>query len=192
MNSLKPKLVLIGSSTGGPGLLEQIVTSFDIKLDGSIIIAQHMDTFSLDSFARRLNRINKVIDVVFCNDSQVTIDTNTIYLLNDTAMLVEVASLLQLQRVENFDGIYHPTIDELFFSASALNKYEIRAYILSGIGSDGAKGLKALKERGNYCVAQDEQTSIVYGMPKSAKEIEATSTILSIDEIIKDINVFLA
>lgn len=191
MNFLKPKLALIGSSTGGPGLLEQIVTSFDKKLNGSIIIAQHMDSFLLESFARRLNRINKVTEVVFCNTSQINIETNIIYLLDDTARL-EQTILLQLQTIRNFSGIYHPTIDELFFSASELKKYEIRAYLLSGIGIDGAKGLKALKNTGYYCVAQDEKTSIVYGMPKSAKEMGATSAILSIDEIIKDINVFLA
>ena len=99
---------------------------------------------------------------------------------------------LQLQNIENFSGIYHPTIDELFFSAAELKKCEIHAYLLSGIGADGAKGLKALKDAGHYSVAQDEATSIVYGMPKSAKEMQATSAVLSIDEIIKDIHVFLA
>ena len=150
-----------------------------------------MDSLLLESFAKRLNRINKIIKVVFCNISQIDIETNTIYLLNDTARLSQEASL-QLKTIKNFSGIYHPTIDELFFSASKLKKYDIRSYLLSGIGADGAKGLKALKDAGNYCVAQDEKTSIVYGMPKSAKEIGATTDILSIDEIIKDINVFLA
>ena len=150
-----------------------------------------MNSLSLESFARRLNRINKVTEVVFCNAPQINIEKNTIYLLNDTARLEEAMSL-QLQRVENFSGIYHPTIDELFFSATELKKYAIRAYLLSGIGADGAKSLKALKDAGQYCVAQDEKTSIVYGMPKSAKEIGAASAVLSIDEIIKDINVFLA
>ncbi len=150
-----------------------------------------MDSLSLESFARRLNRINKVTEVVFCSNSQINIETNTIYLLNDTARLVE-SIRLQLQRVKDFNGIYHPTIDELFFSAAKLKRYAIHAYLLSGIGADGAKGLKALKDAGRYCVAQDEKTSIVYGMPKSAKEIQAVSAVLSIDEIIKDINVFLA
>ncbi len=172
-------------------MLEQIVTSFDTKLNGSLIIAQHMNSFLLESFAKRLNRINKITEVVFCNVPHINIETNTIYLLNDTAQLTETISL-QLQRVENFSGIYHPTIDELFLSAAGLKKYDIRAYLLSGIGSDGAKGLKAIKDAGHYCVAQDEATSIVYGMPKSAKELKAASVILSIDEIIKDINVFLA
>lgn len=191
MNSLKPKLALIGSSTGGPGLLEKIITSFDTKINGTLIIAQHMDSFALHSFAKRLNRLLEATDVIFCDTPKINIEANSIYLLNDTARLQESVSL-QLQRVEEFHGIYHPTIDELFFSAAALKQYAIHTYLLSGIGADGAKGLKALKDAGQYCVAQDEESSIVYGMPKSAKEMDAATAILSIDEIIKDIDVFLA
>jgi len=190
LNSLKPKLILIGASTGGPGLIEKIITSFEQKFEGSIIIAQHMDKVSLNSFARRLNRINKTTEVIFCESSSEIIKSNTIYLLNDTAR-VEQKAELTLQTIPDFKGIYHPTIDELFFSATEMKNYDIRAYLLSGIGADGAKGLKALKDAGCYCVAQDEKTSIVYGMPKRAKELDAASSILSINEIIKDINVFL-
>lgn len=150
-----------------------------------------MDSFLLESFSRRLDRINDVTKVVFCTDAKIFLEQNTIYLLNDTAKIVKKPSL-QIQRLENFQGIYHPTIDELFSSAAQLQSYEIRSYLLSGIGADGAKGLKRLKDSGQFTIAQDEKTSIVYGMPKSAKEMHATSTILSIDEIIKDINVFLA
>jgi len=191
LNSLKPKLILIGASTGGPGLIEKIITSFEQKFEGSIIIAQHMDKISLASFARRLNRINKTTEVIFCENSYETINSNTIYLLSDTTSLEQKTELI-LQTIPNFKGIYHPTIDELFFSATEIKNYDISAYLLSGIGADGAKGLKALKNAGCYCVAQDEKTSIVYGMPKRAKELDAASAIYSIDEIIKEINVFLA
>ncbi len=191
MNSLKPKLLLIGASTGGPGLIEKIITSLEQKIEGSIIIAQHMDKIALSSFAKRLNRINKTTEVVFCETSCENINNNTIYLLNGTSRLEQKNGLI-LQTITDYKGIYHPNIDELFFSASKIKNYDIQAYLLSGIGSDGAKGLKALKDAGYYCVAQDEKTSIVYGMPKRAKEIGATSSILDIEKIIKEINVFLA
>ncbi len=191
MNFSKPKLLLIGASTGGPGLIEKIITSLGQKIEGSIIIAQHMDKIAIASFAKRLNRINKTIEVVFCETSCENINNNTIYLLNDTARL-EQRNGLTLQKINDFQGIYHPNIDELFFSASKIINYDIQAYLLSGIGSDGAKGLKALKDAGYYCVAQDEKTSIVYGMPKRAKEINAVSSVLCIEKIIKEINVFLA
>ncbi len=150
-----------------------------------------MDKIAIASFAKRLNRINKTIEVVFCETSCENINNNTIYLLNDTARL-EQRNGLTLQKINDFQGIYHPNIDELFFSASKIINYDIQAYLLSGIGSDGAKGLKALKDAGYYCVAQDEKTSIVYGMPKRAKEINAVSSVLCIEKIIKEINVFLA
>jgi len=191
LNSLKPKLAFIGASTGGPGLIEKIITSFESQLGGSIILAQHMDTLSLASFAKRLNRINRVTDVVFCKEKTETV-TNKIYLLNDTSFLQEQYGTLFLNPYSEDQGIYHPTINRLFSSAATLQGYEIRAYLLSGIGADGAKGLLDLKKQGYTTIAQDEQSSIVYGMPKAAKEMGAAEKILSIEAIIKDINVFMA
>ena len=191
MNSLKPKLAFIGASTGGLGLIEKIITSFESQLSGSIILAQHMDTLSLASFAKRLNRINRVTDVVFCKE-KTEIVTNKIYLLNDTAFLQEQYGTLFVNPCSEDQGIYHPTINRLFSSAATLQGYEIRAYLLSGIGADGAKALLDLKKQGYTTIAQDEQSSIVYGMPKAAKEIGAAEKILSIEAIIKDINVFMA
>ncbi len=191
MSYLKHRLLLIGASTGGPGLIEKIVTSIDHSFDGSIIIAQHMDRVSLASFAKRLDRINIHTKVYFCEKSVQKIDTNSIYLFNKSAILKQ-NGLLVLEALKNYKGIYHPNINELFFSAADLKDCDIRAYLLSGIGADGAKGLLAIKKAGFICVAQDEQTSIVYGMPKIAKELNATSKIFSIEEIIRDINVFLA
>jgi len=191
LNFSKHKLVLIGASTGGPGLLEQIVTSCKSPLQGSIILAQHMHKVALASFAKRLNRIHPETEVIFCQE-KITIQTNKIYLLSDSSILQEEQGLLSLTPSPQETEIYHPTIDRLFCSAATLRDYEIHAYLLSGIGADGAKGLLALKEQGHTTVAQDEETSIVYGMPKAAKERNAATKILSIDAIKKDIDVFMA
>jgi len=193
LNFLKPKIALIGASTGGPGLIEKIITSFEMQLDGSVILAQHMNTLSLASFAKRLNRINSVTEVIFCEE-KTKIETNKIYLLNDTASLQEEHSVLYIIPNSEDKGLYHPTINRLFSSAATLRRcnIDIRAYLLSGIGADGAEGLLEIKEQGYTTIAQDEKSSIVYGMPKAAKEMNAATEILSIEEIIKDINVFMA
>jgi len=138
LNFSKLKLILLGASTGGPGLIEKIISSFESSLEGSIVLAQHMDKVSLASFAKRLNRINPLTEVVFCEE-KTKIVANKIYLLDA-----------------------------------------------------GAKGLLQLKEHGCRTIAQDEKSSIVYGMPKAAKELDAASSILSIEDIIKDIHVFMA
>ena len=183
------KLILIGASTGGPGLLESIVTTLPPKIVTPIIIAQHMDRLSLESFAKRLNRINN-ITVEFVTEKTVLCE-GVIYLIGDTSVMQKESSSYFLEPCSHATGFYHPTIDELFFSVAKLPDLEIHAYLLSGIGADGAKGLLALKEAGAKTVAQDEATSIVYGMPKSAVEMGAALKVMSIDKIKEDINVLV-
>jgi len=183
------KLILIGASTGGPGLLESIVTALPQTILTPIIIAQHMDRLSLESFAKRLHRINN-IRVEFVTQ-KTELKNGVIYLLEDTSVMKKEYNFYFLEPCSHTTGFYHPTIDELFFSVGKLEDIEVHAYLLSGIGADGAKGLLALKEAGAKTVAQDEATSIVYGMPKSAVEIDAAYAVMSINEIKEDINVLV-
>ena len=180
------KLILIGASTGGPGLIEKIITALPSSIDTPIIIAQHMDRLSLHSFAKRLQRL-KGIEVFFVEESA-NIQKDAIYILSDTSHLVKTSYGLTLKVTSENEGFYHPTIDVLFESAASLKNIEIISYLLSGIGADGAKGMLQLKESGFQTVAQDEKTSIVYGMPKSALELGAAGEVLSLENIICKIN----
>ena len=175
------KVILIGSSTGGPGLLEKIIKNLPEHICTPIIIAQHMDALSLHSFTARLHRLGK-IPVKFV-DAPTVLNTNEIYVLKDTTKLMIKNNQLTLEPINKVGYLYHPTIDELFISASGLNNVKITAYILSGIGADGAFGMEALQTKGASTIAQDEETSIVYGMPRAAKERNAVQEVLSIDEI---------
>jgi chemotaxis response regulator CheB len=186
LNFSQPKkLILIAASTGGPGLIEKILKSFPRPINATVILLQHMDRFNLESFSRRLSRVNSLnIQLIEKNSDLLH---GEIYLLADTATLQKHQGEIYFQKETLHKGFYHPTIDELFFSAAQLKDIEIAAYLLSGIGSDGAKGLLALKNADSKTVAQDEKSSIVYGMPKAAFEIGACQYVMSIDEIIDDI-----
>ena len=185
MNFSTPnKLILIGSSTGGPGLLEKIVGSLTEPIDFSIVIAQHMHSLALSSFAHRLDRLT-VNDVVFVQERTV-VQNGKIYLLEDSSYF-ENSGDLCIQKCETNEGFYHPDVDIFFSSAKDIKTVEVVAYLLSGMGQDGAKGMLELKKRGFKTVAQDEATSIIYGMPKSAYEIGACEFVMSIDEIAQDI-----
>ena len=186
MISSKPKqLILIGASTGGPGFIEKIIGSLGNTIDAAIIIGVHMNKLLLDSFAKRLNRINDVAVEFVTQETQ--IQNGKVYLLEETSILYQKNSFIFLDEQKPLTGYYHPTIDELFLSAAQLSDIQIIAYLLTGIGADGAKGMLALKNKGYRTVAQDEKTSIVYGMPKRAFEMGATTAVMSIEEIIKDI-----
>ncbi len=166
-------------------MIEKIMVSLDNIRNSAIVIAQHMDALSLRSFARRLHRIHPE-DVMLVSE-RTEIQSGGIYVVRDTAVVrfEHNRFILELQSVQ--ESYYHPTIDVLFDSAAALQHIEISAYLLSGIGADGAKGMLELKQSGSKTVAQDEQSSIVYGMPKRALEMGAVEQVLSIDDIIIDI-----
>lgn len=184
MNSLRHKITLIGASTGGPGLIEKIITQLPSSIESSIVIAQHMQKHFLSSFAKRLERISK-LEVVLVEEKE-ALKRSKIYLLADSIQLKQTEDAIFLQKSHQ-ESFYHPDIDMLFLSAAQLQDVAIKAYLLSGIGSDGAKGLLALKAQGAYTIAQDETSSIVYGMPKSACAIDAHCKVLSIDAIATEI-----
>lgn len=186
MTSLKlSKLILIGASTGGPGLIEKIISAFKKPPKVAVIIAQHMEAHHLVSFAKRLHRLNASITVELITQETQISDGN-IYVLEDTSEFYCKYDTVLLRKNMTTQSYYHPQIDELFSSASRLRNVAIVSYLLSGIGSDGAKGMLTLKETGHKTVAQDEASSIVYGMPKSAKEIGAALHVMSINAIVQD------
>ena len=185
MNSSKlKKLVLIGSSTGGPGLLEKIIGALTQQIDYSIVIAQHMHSLALASFAKRLDRLTPN-EVVFVNKTTL-LENGKIYLLEDSSCF-QYRGTLYLEKSPENKGFYHPDIDMLFFSAEDIRGIDVNVYLLSGMGQDGAKGMLTLKQKKFKTVAQDEATSIIYGMPKSAYEMGACDFVMSIDEIVQDI-----
>ena len=188
MNLNPNRLVIIGASTGGPGLIEYIVGNLKY-INSSVIIAQHMDKLSLESFALRLNRVG-VIDVVCAKDEKNIIKAKKMYVLHDTSVITKDQNgKLYLQKNPN-EGYYHPSIDHLLSSTALLGDLDfVSVYILSGIGDDGVKGSLDVK---NFLprvkiIAQDEKSSKVYGMPRSLKESGVCDKILSIDEIVDEI-----
>jgi len=141
------KLILLGASTGGPGLIESIIRELPKSFNFSFVIAQHMDTLPLKSFAKRLDRILDSEKNVIFVDSDVPVDSGLVYVLSETSKLFMKNSVLHIKSIGE-DSFYHPCIDTLFFSASSLENIDIEAYLLSGIGSNGAEGLKELKKSG--------------------------------------------
>ena len=178
--------MLIGASTGGPGLIESIVSSLPSGMEAALVIAQHMDRISLESFAKRVGRISGLNSTLVTD--RCLLEKGKIYILSDTALLHTKGGRIELAIEREKSGFYHPTIDRLFESAARIEGTAITAILLSGIGRDGAKGMHELKTAGHRTIAQDEKSSIVYGMPKAAAEMGAASIICPIEEIIAQIS----
>lgn len=190
LNTSKPKkLILLGSSTGGPSHIQKILASLPKDYAPCIVIAQHMGEEYLRSFALRLD--NAVPMPVIMAEATQLLHDNCAYVCTKKSLLSLTQNGIELSVHSPQISHYNPQIDALFSSACALSAtVEILAVILTGIGEDGAQGLLELSQCGSRTVTESAESAIVYGMPMRAAELVQTAEILSLDEIIRAINDF--
>jgi len=184
------KLVLIGASTGGPGLIEEILTSLPYNYPYPVCVVQHMPETFTGKFAERLNK-NSEIEVVEAKGGDLLKPAKAI--IGKGAwhfhLAKKASGALMVKLVPNtMKRFFVPSVDELFLSASKIYQCKsILAVELTGIGDDGADGMVALREKGAYTLAEDETTAVVYGMPKVAWEKGGAVKKLPFPEIVKEI-----
>lgn len=182
-------LILIGASTGGPGRIYSILSALESSFCGTVIIAQHMSAPFVPSFIHQLQSIVSL--PILSVDDLKKIERGHIYVCSVTSELVQKNGEIWLQPMEEGDYPYNPQIDRLFASASALPSTLKRlGVILTGIGDDGALGSLSLYESGGKCLFESEESAIVYGMPRRAKELVCNGDVGGIDEIIERIKEF--
>lgn len=182
-------LILIGASTGGPGRIYSILSALENPFPGAVIIAQHMSAPFVPSFIHQLQSITSL--PIRSVDEPQKIEQGHIYVCSVTSELVQRSGEIWLEPMEEGDYPYNPQIDRLFASASFLPSVLKRlGVILTGIGDDGAFGSLSLYESGGKCLFESEESAIVYGMPRRAKELVPSGDIGSIDEIIERIKDF--
>jgi two-component system chemotaxis response regulator CheB len=181
--------VLIGASTGGPRLIEQICKSLPANYPHAVCVVQHMPTEFTANFAKRLNTLSKV---------EVLEAQNGLALQRSRVIIAKGGWHLHIRRkLKSFSTVlapntrerfFVPSVDEMFFSAlDSLPPKKILAVELTGIGDDGADGMVALKRAGAYTIAESENTAIVYGMPKEAAERGGATKVLDFNDIVDEI-----
>ncbi|WP_041671807.1 CheB methylesterase domain-containing protein [Sulfurospirillum barnesii] len=186
---MKPKIVLIGASTGGPGHLKKILASIPASFHASIIIAQHMNSMFIPSFISQFQ--NELPLVVHGVDKKMSLHPSTIYICPQNCHLLRGDLTPKIEPILEGETPYNPSIDTLFSSAlECLRDSEIMAVLLTGIGHDGANGLSELQKQGAHCIAESEESAIVYGMPKRAVEINSHITVMPLHQIIDAIKLF--
>lgn len=165
------EVVLIGTSTGGPPALQNILTRLPATFPCPIIIVQHMPAGFTASLAERLNRLSP-LSVKEAKDNEA--------LLPGTAYIAPAGTHLKLKRSAGQlravldplpQGTLHrPSVDVLFQSVAVQCGERTVSFVLTGMGRDGALGAKAVKEGGGKVYVEAEETAIVYGMPKAVME----------------------
>lgn len=176
------RLILIGASTGGVDALLTVLSRFPRSCPPTLVV-QHTGTGFGESLAGLLNRqclpeVRLASGPITLRPGQIVIGAGT-----KSHLIVEAGSTLRAT-TEQTDPVsgHVPSVDMLFHSAVHL-AHRVSAAILTGMGRDGANGMKALYDAGAFTVAQDESTSVVYGMPRAAVESNAICKILPLDQI---------
>jgi len=189
MMFIKDKLILIGASTGGPGHLKKIFTSLDSGFSTPVIIAQHMNCVFIKSFVKQFD--DELPFNFYLADSKHDIKKHSVHICGTHCEISKRDGHLKLQSTNNVISNYNPSVDCLFNSAIELcSDYDVLAVLLTGIGSDGAKAMSNLKDAGATCIAESEESAIVYGMPKKAAEFNSKIKVMNLNDIIKYIKRF--
>lgn len=183
-------LILIGASTGGPGRMYSILSALERSFNGTVIIAQHMGTPFIQSFVHQLQSIASL--PISAVTLPTVLERGHVYVCSVTSCLfMKDGEIVLIPAEEDGEYPYNPQIDILFSSASTLPCTLKRlGVILTGIGDDGAVGSLELFESGGECLFESEESAIVYGMPRRAKELVSAAGVGSVDEIIKRIQEF--
>jgi two-component system chemotaxis response regulator CheB len=177
------QLIVIGASTGGTEALREVLTHLPAGFP-PIAIVQHIPPYFSRALAERLNGLCD-FEVREAQDGDELRSGTALIAPGDFHMTVHRAGQGFRVAVNQNPPVHHcrPAVDVLFRSASECNNARIIAGILTGMGSDGAMGMQLLKKTGAQTFAQDEATSVVYGMPRAAAELGAVDHILPLDKI---------
>jgi len=173
-------IVIIGASGGGPRALNTIFTDLP-KLTGSIIIVQQMPKYINTSFTETLDQLTEM-KVVQAEDAE-TLKEGVVYIApSERHIKIKNNREIILYEGEKLNWAC-PSVDILMKSVEWEPPLRIIGIILSGLGQDGAEGIKYIKKIGGFTIAQDESTSAIYGMPKMAMETSQVDWQLTPDQI---------
>ncbi len=182
----RASLIMIGASTGGPAALARVLLGLPRPLPWPVILIQHITLDFAQGMAQWLAKISGH-DVRLVEES-IPLRDGVVLVAPDCADLVVEGDWVDI-RCEPGRSRSYASIDRALKSAahSSLTS-ETVGILLTGMGSDGAEGLKSLRQRGGWTIAQDRDSSIVWGMPRVAAEIDAACQVLSLDAIIEFLN----
>lgn len=170
-------LVAIGASTGGPQLLGDIFSKLRANFESPIVVVQHMSPGFTVGFARWLGGESK-LNVKIAEDGESLVPA-TIYIAPDEKHLRVTGRWRVALGDDPPVGQFRPSVDALFESVALHAASRTVGLLLTGMGSDGAKGLLALRRAGGLTIAQDTESCVVSGMPDSARELGAAERTLA-------------
>ncbi|AIO34430.1 chemotaxis response regulator protein-glutamate methylesterase [Burkholderia pseudomultivorans] len=174
-------LIAIGASAGGPGALASILGGLPAGFSAPIVIVQHVDRAFAEGMAQWLDG-QTPLTVRVAREGERPQPGTALLAATDDHLRITRAGTLEYTR-EPASTPYRPSVDVFFNSLTEHWPGRVIGVLLTGMGRDGAIGLKALRMKGYHTIAQDEATSAVYGMPKAAATLGAARAILPLERI---------
>ncbi len=177
------KVVVIGASTGGTEALRVLLEALPEDAPG-IVIVQHMPENFTRAFANRLNGLCRV-SVKEAEDNDSVIRGRALIAPGNKHTLLKRSGARYYVEVKEGPLVcrHRPSVDVLFRSASRYAGKNVIGVIMTGMGDDGAKGMREMKDAGAFNIAQDESSCVVFGMPKEAIKLEAVDRIIALENI---------
>lgn len=181
---LRPSVVAIGASTGGPVALRQVLTALPRHFPLPVVVAVHMPGSFTKAYAERLNSVCAV-EVREAQDRDPLRPGEVLIAPGGLQMTVERGpSGHQVRVTEPLPGqIYHPSVDQLLSSVAAGFSGKALAVVMTGMGSDGLEGARKLKAAGCSVWSQDEKSCVVYGMPQAVERAGLSDRVVALDEM---------
>ncbi|MDO3385038.1 chemotaxis response regulator protein-glutamate methylesterase [Gilvimarinus sp. SDUM040013] len=178
----KPKLLVIGASTGGPVALTEVLTKLPRNLPLPILLVQHMPENFTKAFAERLNK-QCAIEVREAVDGDVLRPGVALLAPGGKQMMVDPRGASVKVMPDDDRVNYKPSLDITFGSAANSFTDRVLGVVLTGMGSDGCKGAELLKQKGAQIWSQDEASCVIYGMPMAVARANLTDRVLALKDI---------
>lgn len=175
------KVVAIGVSTGGPPVLQTIFTKLPANIKVPILVVQHITPGFLEGLVDWLSKFSEY-PIHIASQGEKVLPGHIYFAPDGFHMEIKRSGHIFLSNAEKENGL-RPSVSTLFRSVANYYGKNSMAILLTGMGKDGALELKQLKDKGAITVAQDKETSVVYGMPGEAAKINAATYILSPEKI---------
>ena len=177
------RVIVIGASTGGTVAIETVLASLPAHAP-PVVVVQHMPAGFTAAFAQRLDSICAV-RVHEAQQGEEPVAGEALIAPGGRHLLLRQHGHGFVVQLKDGPAVYHqrPSVDVLFQSVAACAGGHAIGVLLTGMGADGANGLLALRQRGAFTIAQDEQTSVVFGMPKEAIKLGAAEVVLPLHHI---------
>ena len=181
-------IVAIGSSTGGPPALQSIFSAFEKPFPFAVVVSQHMPAGFTRAFAERLDRASR-FEVKEAEDGDAVLPGRILIAPGGKNLVFEIHGGQVTARVvpPSATDRYVPSVDVMLESCASIYRSRMVAVILTGMGNDGSKGIRAVKEQGGHVIAESEETAVVYGMPREAVATGVVDRAVPLQRIAREI-----